>query len=406
MSTFDYQAVDQTGKKYKGVIAADTIKHARALLREKGWVPVHVQPARESIFHFSLHRAAKRKLSREELAILTRQFATLVAADLPLEEILKTVSEQIEQRRVKATVLEVRAKVLEGHSFSEGLVACGEAAFPNWYSSAVASGERSGFLAKVLENLADYVEKQHATQKKIQHALVYPALMISVSLFIVGFLLVKVMPNIVESLTQSNAELPGATKFLLGLSDFLRHYGIGLLIFIVALVGGLKRLLKVESVRKVAHQLVFKTFLTKRIVRSLNASRYLSTLGMLTEAGVPIVESMHAANALVTNMTIKSALARAGQQVKEGSSVHQALALTGFFPALTIHLIAGGESSGRLEEMLNRAGKHHDSEMNQLLEAILALFEPLLILVMGGIVLFIVVAILMPIFSLSEIAGV
>lgn len=410
MPAFHYSAIDQKGAKHKGVIEAENLKQARQALRDKGLIPLETQAAHAKAFSFSGAKfqdklASNRKVTSKELALITRQLAVLLAAGLPLAAVLTAVAEQTEKPRSKGLILSVRSRILSGHSLANSL-----RDFPNTFSrlycATVAAGEKSGHLDIVLQRLADYTEQQAQMRQKIQNAMIYPGLMICVSFGIVGFLLEYVVPKMVAVYDNTGQELPGITQLLIGLSNGIKHYG-----FYLLCAGGVSlflffRTLKNNVVfREKVHQALLRLPIIGSAAKTINTARFSRTFAILSSAGVSVLEAMHIAAELITNIPIRKAVLAATEKIREGANIHLALRQTRHFPPMSIHLIASGEASGQLEAMLERASSNQENDIKQLIDTSLTLFEPAIILVMGAVVLFIVLAILLPIFQLDQLSG-
>ncbi len=408
MSNFTYSAIDSKGNEVHGLIEADSARVARQQLRDRGLMPLDVASYVEAV------QARKRlgilsrfsrgpRLSIQELALATRQLATLLAAGIPLEEVLEAVGEQSEKPKVKNILFSVRSKVLEGNSLASGLSQFPEA-FPALYCSTVAAGEQTGQLDTVLLRLADYTERQQHLQQKIRQALIYPSVMTAVSIAIVIFLMIFVVPKMVEVFTSSKQTLPLSTTILLFISNGMKVVGPIIITVIIALLIWLHRFLRKNAhARERFHALLLRIPLIGNTIKTVNTARFSRTFGILLAAGVPVLEAMQISSELVLSLPIRSALQNAILRVREGVHINQALKQTRFFPAMSLHLIASGEASGQLEAMLERAANNQEQEVERLIDTLLTLFEPLLILVMGSIVLFIVMAVLLPIFSLNQV---
>jgi len=409
VAAFNYIAINAQGEKLKGVIEADSSKIARQLLRNKGLIPVETTVAHHKSVKFQpkfFSRKSKGSfLSNKELSLITRQLATLLGAGMPVEEVLSAVAEQTEKPKTKGLILSVRGKVLEGHSLANALRDFPRA-FSDLYCSTVAAGEKSGHLEIVLQRLADYTEQQYLMRQKIQNALIYPAIMILVSFGIVGFLLEYVVPKMVAVYANTGQELPGITTFLIALSNGIKSYGIFLLIGIFIGVYFFRRAMKTNiRFRKKVQRFVLRIPIFGNAIKTINTARFSRTFAILSSAGVSVLEAMTIASQLITNLPIRKAVEEATNRIREGANIHLALKQTKYFPPMSIHLIASGESSGQLEPMLERAANNQDNDIKQLIETALTLFEPAIILVMGAIVLFIVLAILLPIFQLDQLTG-
>lgn len=397
MAAFHYVAIDANAKKKSGIIEAENAKQARQLLRQKNLIPLEMDFAQQKK---SRHRS---RLTIKELSLITRQCAALLAAGIPLEEVLSTVAEQIEKTSTKGLVLAIRSKILEGHALANALNHFPDA-FSELYCSTVAAGEKSGHLDLVLQRLADYTEQQFHTRQKIQQALIYPALMICVSIGIVGFLLEYVVPKMINVYTGLNQTLPLATQILISGSAILKNDGIYIVLTLVVLILLFRYRLKTRLLfRERMHRFALRIPFFGNAIKTINTARFSKTFAILSSAGISVIEAMRISAKLITNLPMRHAVEEAAARVQEGAAIHLALKQTGYFPPMSIHLIASGEASGQLENMLERAAKTQDSEITRLIETSLALFEPIIILFMGAIVLFIVLAVLLPIFQLNQL---
>jgi general secretion pathway protein F len=397
MSAYQYQAIKKSGSTCKGVIEADSERHARQLLRNQGLVPTHVHPFKKTT---SVGRTGK--ISSQDLALFTRQLATLLAAGIPVDESLRGVSEQTEKDKVRRLIIGVRSKVVEGYSLAQAMDEY-PFAFPELYRATVGAGEQTGRLDNVLEKLADYTENQQSTRQKVQQALIYPLLMIVVSTGIIAFLLAFVVPKIIEVFATSGQSLPIMTEVLIVMSNFLKSYGLYLVGFMVIGVIGFNRALTNVHFRLKWHRFLLKLPIISYLVKSVNIARYIHTFSILFAAGVNILETMRVCTCVVTNVEMRTFLAEAANKVKEGGSISHSLKETHLFGAMAIHLIASGEKSGQLAPMMERAASHLDNEVQRMVDTALTLFEPLIILMMGAVVLFIVLATLLPIFSMEQL---
>jgi general secretion pathway protein F len=402
MGAYQYVAVDPGGKEHRGVLEGDTPRHVRQLLRDRQLLPVDVAEVetreRTSRRGWSLRRG----ISGLDLALLTRQLATLVRAGLPLEEALLAVSEHTEKARLKSIILGVRAKVLEGQTLAVGLNDFPHA-FPTVYRATVSAGEHAGQLDAVLERLADYTESRHSLRQKISHAMIYPIVLTGLALFIVGLMLIYVVPKVVAVFESTGQELPVLTRALIALSGFMQTWWLALLVLIPLLVLGVRRLLRREAARRRLHWWLLKAPVVGRVTRGLNTARFTRTLSILTSSGVPALEALRISASVVNNLPMRDAVEEAAVRVREGGAIGRALSHSKLFPPMSIHLISSGEASGELDAMLERAANHQESEMDSLLAAMLSVLEPLLIIVMGVMVLAIVMAILLPIFQINQL---
>ncbi len=401
MAAFEYEALDARGRSVRGVMEGDAERLVRGLLREQGYVPVKVERiVREAVSRrpFSFESGLK----ASELAVLTRQFATLVRAGLPIEEALQALTEQSESARSRKILAAVRTKVREGEPLARALGGF-PTSFPPLYRHLVEAGEQSGKLPLILERLADYTEQRQALTQRVWVAFLYPALVTIVATAIVGGLLVYVVPQIAQVFVQSGASLPWATRALLRISHIAKAGGILWPLGLLAAVFTGHWLLRNERRRFLWQRAWLRSPLLGRLIRSLNAARLASTLGILTSSGIPLLSALETALQVVTNLPMRAAVEDARRQVREGGSLSRALGRARLFPPMVVHLIGSGEASGTLDTMLARAAEAQTRELEGFITGLTSLIEPVLILVMGGMVLFIVLAILLPIFDMNNL---
>lgn len=403
MGAFEYTALDTQGKERKGLIEGDTAKHVRQLLREKQLLPMEIQEAAQSELKRSRAKGFMRRgLSTLDLALLTRQLATLLRSGLPLEESLQAVAEQTEKPRVQRIILGVRGKVVEGHPLADGLRDFPQA-FPEIYRATVAAGEQSGKLDSVLERLSDYTESRQVMGQQVSNALVYPIVLMVLSFAIVSFLLAYVVPQVVAVFEQGHQELPIATRILIGMSDLVRNYWYyGVAVLSVATWAFL-RWLKKPSARLRFDRFLLHVPLAGKLIRGLNTARFARTFSILTASAVPVLEALKISADVVNNVPMKQAVVDAALRVREGAPIGKSLAARKIFPPMMIHLISSGESSGELEKMLERAASNQEREMDGLLSTMTNLLGPFMVVFMGGVVMFIVIALLLPIFQLNDL---
>lgn len=402
MGAYQYVAVDPRGKEHKGVVEGETARHVRQLLRDRELMPVQVDEVESREKTQSRSITIRRKVSALDLAIITRQLATLVRAGLPLDEALQAVSQQTEKPRLKSIMLGVRAKVLEGHTLAFGLDDFPQA-FPPVYRATVTAGEQAGQLDMVLERLADYTESRHGLSQKISQAMIYPAVLTTLSLTIVTLMLIFIVPRVVGVFENTGQELPLLTQILIGLSEFVQNWWWAVLIVAALAIFSGTRILAQEGPRRSFHGFLLKMPVIGRVVRGVNTARFTRTMAILSQSGVPIVEALRICAAVVTNLPMRDAINEAGVRVREGAAIGRSLAHSKLFPPMTMHLISSGESSGELDNMLDRAATHQESEMDSLLGSMLSVLEPALIIIMGVMVLLIVLAILLPIFEINQL---
>ncbi len=401
MAAFEYAALDGNGKQSKGVLEADSARHLRQILRDQGLTPLEVTPATErdtSGFSFTFNRS----MSGLDRVLFTRQLATLVGSSLPIEEALAAVAQQTEKQFVSALIMGIRSKVLEGHSLASSLREYSNS-FTNLYCSSIAAGEQSGHLDRVLENLADYQEKQFESTRNVEMALFYPVALLILAFVIVGALMVYVVPDLITVIEGTGSELPWFTVLLIGMTNGLRDYWWALLLGISGIVMAIRWALRQPNLRLKFDKQKFSIPMVRRISRSANAARYANTLSILTGAGVPLVEAMSIASEVVSNTWLKRGLQQATQTVSEGMSLKVSLEQVGQFPPMLLHMVGSGEQSGELDQMLGRVADFQQAEVERIVSTMVKLFEPIMLLIMGAVVLFIVMAILLPILSINTL---
>lgn len=400
MPAFAYQALDASGKTQRGVLQGDTARAVRGSLRERGLNPLSVEEVREGA---ARRRGAfsARGLSAVQLALLTRQLSTLIGAGLPIDEALGALSEQAENERLRGLTMSLRARVMEGASLAQALGDFPES-FPGIFRATVAAGEQSGRLDSVLDRLADYAEARDALRQKMLAALAYPLLLTLVAVAVVAGLLAWVVPQIIGVFENLHQDLPAATRVLIAASDFLRDWGwLVLLLLIVAAVGA-RMALRSEPARFRWHEFLLRLPLIGRLARAANTARAMRTLALLAGSAVPLLDALGIAAQVVPNLPMREALKRAAFSVREGTAFSRALGESGQFPPVALRLIASGERSGELPRMLEEASQQQQRELDRWLTALTSVLGPAVILAVGAMVLFIVLAILLPIFNLNQ----
>jgi len=405
LPAFEYQALNEKGRQKKGVLEGDSARQIRQQLRDKNWTPLNIEMASEKQASQSFSRLFNRtSISASDLALITRQLATLIQAGLSVDEALRAVSKQSEKSRIKSMILAIRAKVLEGYSLASALAEYPRS-FPDIYRSTVAAGEKSGHLDLVLEQLADYTERRHETQQKIKMAMLYPFILMGVAVLIIIGMLTYVVPKMVSVFENRDEALPFLTQALIDSSDFLKANGLWLVLLMVVVGIVYQQAMKRETMRQRAHRFYLRIPLLAKIIKGADTARLTSTLSILFRSGVPLVEALSIAGAVTSNMCIRSAVADAAEKVREGGSLNRSLDASGYFPPMLIQMIASGEASGELDSMLERSAQNQQRELEGLLSTLVGLFEPIILLVMGGVVLVMVLAIMLPIISLNNLVG-
>ena len=406
MQTFEYQALDAQGKTQKGVIEADSERVVRKLLRDKSLIATDVEPvvtkasgtARSSkgIVLF------KSRVKSQDLMMITRQLATLVGAGMPLEQCLGLIGQQSDKPRIRRVISSVRSGVAEGYSFARALRQA-SMVFPEEYIATIAAAEETGHMHQVLERLADDVESQQQTNQSLTSALVYPLVMILVAIAVVVLLMVYVVPKVTEVYAGKDKALPLLTHVLVTSSDFVIDYGVVMLLVLSAVVALFLLGLRKPGFLFVFHKNILHLPLFGSWIMAASLSRWARSLSMLMQSGVSSLESLKIAQESVRNVYLKKGLVQATAMVREGKSLHKALNKTHVFPGFMIHMVAGGEASGNLHHMLLKVAEYYAQHLKLSTQLALKLLEPLLIVVMGGLVLLIVMAILMPIFQMNEL---
>ncbi|GGB71621.1 type II secretion system inner membrane protein GspF [Shewanella inventionis] len=407
MAAFEYKALDSKGKQQKGVIEADTARHARSQLRERRLMPLELQAVNETEARaqrsgFSLANLFKKRISVAELALITRQIATLVAAGLPIEEALKAVGQQAEKARLGNMIMAVRSRVVEGYSLADSMAEFPHV-FDDLYRAMVASGEKSGHLEVVLNRLADYTERRQQLKSKLTQAMIYPIVLTVVAIGVIAVLLAAVVPKVVGQFEHMGQELPGTTQFLILASDFVQHWGV---VVVLIIFGGLivfQRLLTNPKMRMKYDTALLNLPVIGKVSKGLNTARFARTLSILSASSVPLLDGMRIASEVLQNVKVRAAVDDATARVREGTSLGAALTNTKLFPAMMLYMIASGEKSGQLENMLERAADNQDREFESNVNIALGVFEPMLVVSMASVVLFIVMAILQPILELNNL---
>lgn len=411
MGAFEYQALDLRGRTRKGISTGDSARQVRQQLREQGLTPMSVTAVAEEAASDlrtarggAGRRTRRTKISTTELAVITRQFATLIGSGLTVEESLSALVQQTEGHQAKSVLSGIRSQVVEGHGLADA-IAQFPRSFPEIYRASVAAGEQSGNLDEVLERLADYIEARQGIQQRIGIALIYPVILTVVAVLIVVGLLTYVVPQVVKVFEDTGQQLPLLTTVLISISEFMLAYGLWLAAGLATAVVCFAIALRNPAIRTALHGLFLKTPGVRRLSRATNTARMSRTLAIMAGSGVPLLSAMRASEGVVSNLVLRNNLARAAEEVAEGVSINRALARGGNFPPLLVQMVASGEQSGRLGEMLDKAASALERELEGRIAVLVGLFEPAMILIMGAVVLIIVLAILLPIFDLNQLIG-
>lgn len=407
MTAYRYRALNLQGKIVKGVQEGDSERQVRAALRGRDLRPVDVavanRPQQGERQGLRLSHLFTR-VSAGDLALLTRQLATLVDSNMPIDEALQAAAQQNRSGRMKGMLLQVRSRVAEGHSLAYAMAEFPQV-FNEMYCAMVRAGEHAGYLGPVLEQLADYTEQRQYTSQKLSNAMIYPFILCGVAVAVIGLLMAFVVPKLVGIFAHSQQELPMLTRVLIASSEFVQHYGVWVVVGVVALVVLFRRLLRDPARRRRWHRLLLQVPGISGLLTAVDTARFASTLSILMASGVPLLESLRIAGEVLTNLVLREHSAEVAERVQEGGSLNRAMQQSGRFPPMMVHMVASGEASGELETMLARSAANQERELEMTLTRSMALFEPLMVVMMGGLVLLIVLAILLPIFDLNTMVN-
>lgn len=401
MPAYRFEAATLTGKLERGVLDADSARQARGLLRERGLTPLEVGQV-DDMAGGRARLALGGRLRNVDLAVVTRQLASLLLARLPLEQALNAVIDQAEKTSVRERFAAIRSEVVSGHSFSEALGRY-KRDFPEVYRALVAAGEQSGDLGGVMERLADYIESRSALSQRITMAFIYPAILTTVAIAVTTGLLTYVVPQVVSVFQQTKQQLPMLTRVVIAMSNFLRDWGWLLLVIIALAAIGARLALRNPDMRMSWHRWLLRAPLFGRLIRGVNTARFASTLAILSASGVPLLRALEAGAQTLTNGAMRANVTDAIGRVREGAPLSRALSAQNLFPPVLVHLIASGEATGNLPEMLQRAAVGQAQDVERRALTMTSFLEPVLTLVMGAIVLVIVLAVLMPIIEINQL---
>ncbi len=403
MAAFAYRAVDAKGRTAKGIVEASSSAAARQALRAQKLLPVSVEPtaARRGPGAGAV-RQGRGGIGLRTLTLVTRQLATLIGSGIRVEDALRTVAAQAESTRASSLLLNLRAAVLDGRSFAAALGDYPQV-FGDFYRASVAAGESSGQLGQVMEHLSGFVETRAKNRQTVQLALLYPAILAVVSLAVIVALLTFVVPDIVRVFTSRGAELPFLTRALIGLSDLINDWGLVMAALMAGVAGCAALAIRRPAVRWRWHRLLATAPVTRRFALKSNAAQFAGTLATLTVSRVPLIEALGAAAQTVPNLYIRKRVEIVSTQVREGVALSTALTEAGVFPPMMIAMVASGEAGGVLGQTLTRAAEDQSRDLNALVAALVALVEPAVLLIMGGIVMLLVLSILLPIVNLNSL---
>jgi len=408
MPVFEYVAIDRAGKNRKGIIDADSARAARNKLRSDGIYPTRLEETqadeiseRPSRLQF---RIPLQRVRGADVVITTRQLATLLSAGLPLVSALSGVLEQVKRPALRKVLSQVRERVKEGMSLASALMEH-PAVFPSVYTAMINAGETSGTLELVVERLAEFGEQQLALQRKIRSTLAYPLLMLIVGVGVVVFLMAYVIPRVTQIFVEMKQELPLPTTILIGVSELFHKYWPLAILAIVGCFFAARYYVKTDAGRRRYDRMLLNLPLVGSIVEKVAMARITRTLGTLLHNGVPLLSAMEIVRSLVSNVVLRQALEEARQEISEGASITAPLARGGVFPSSVIQMISVGEQSGNLEGMLFKVAETFDSEVENSVTTFTSLLGPFMILFLAFFVGFVVLAVLLPIFEMSNLIG-
>lgn len=407
MGAFNFRALDAAGKIVKGVIEADSERQVRTQLRARDLKPVEVVAAAGNTKEKAVsgwRNLFGTRISQTDLALITRQLATLIQSNMPLDEAIAATAQQARREKIKALILQVRSRVVEGHTLAYALGDFPQV-FNEMYRAMVRAGESAGFLGTVMERLAEYTENRQYTQQKLKMAMIYPVILLGVAIAVISLLMMVVVPKLVGLFVHSKAELPLLTKMLISTSHFFSNYFLFVVLAIIVLVIAARRLLRNPVRRRWWHRFLLKLPFISGLLIAMDTARFASTLSILTTSGVPLLEGLRIAGEVLTNIELREASKQVANSVQEGGSLNRALAQTELFPPMMVHMVASGEASGELEAMLARSALNQERELEMTLGSMMAIVEPLMVIVMAVVVILIVLAILLPIIQMNKLVA-
>ncbi|MEC8956713.1 MAG: type II secretion system inner membrane protein GspF [Pseudomonadota bacterium] len=402
MPAFEYIAANDNGTEIKGSIEGDNEKHVSYILKEKGLFPISIkkltnkQPLNKKI------NLVQTNLSSKDLALFTRQLATLIGSGVPLDEALISINEQQKKQYAKNIILGVHSKIMEGYTLAESFSEFPDS-FPLIYITTISAGEQSGHLTLILKKLANFTESKRKLQQQVKNALIYPSALIITALLVISFMLAYVVPKVIYIFENFDQQLPLLTRIVISLSDLIRENWLIIIIFIVLLIALIRYFLKDYKIKKKCHTLLLQLPIFGRLTMNMNSARFMQTLSILSGSGAPILDALKMSANVITNIPMKEAAEVAAIKVSEGESISRSLSSSHLFPSMMIHMIGSGENSGRLEEMLDRATENQEEEVKNTIDVLLGIMQPLTVIFMAVIVLLIVLAILLPIFEINNL---
>jgi general secretion pathway protein F len=405
MAVYEYRGLDPAGRDLKGIIDADSPRLARAKLRRSGIFPTEIlidrHMKKSGVEGVSIGALVSR-ISIQEISIMTRQMATLVGAGLPIVEALTALIDQTENVRLKKVITQVRESVNEGSSLADAMRRFPKV-FSELYANMINAGESSGALDIVLKRLADFMENQVMLRNKVLATLTYPIILVLVGIAILSFLLVFVVPKVVRIFDDLQQALPIPTVILIAVTDFLGDYWWVILVVVGGSLLALRQYAATEKGHQNYNRMILRIPVMGKLLRTIVTTRFARTLAILLNSGIPLLQSMDIAKAVVNNVVISDAIESAEEAIREGESIAEPLRRSKVFPSMVTHMIAVGEKTGELEQMLFKVSEAYDNEVETTMSRMTSLLGPIVILVLGGVVLFIVLAILLPMFEMNQI---
>lgn len=419
MAAFSYTAINTAGKTIKGVVEGDSERQVRTQLRSQQLKPLTVSANREikakkttktkasgasrgrADGGFSMRGLFTPSLNTKERALVTRQLASLLQSGLPLDESLNTAAKQALRPAVQSILLSIRGRVLEGHSLAQAFSEHPKS-FDTMFRSMVRAGESSGYLGQVLEQLAEYIERNQYTANKLKMAMIYPMVLLLVSVTVVGILMVFVVPDLVQVFQQNERTLPMLTRGLIAVSDLLSNWGWLILLVLVTSVVGFQYLIRNPNRRRAWHRFLLRVPLIKDVILLADSSRFAGTLSLLVESGVPLLQALRIATQVLGNTELQHACSDVTRVVQEGGALNKALRQAGWFPPLLVQMTASGEANGTLDKQLKHCATNQERELEMKLTTTMGIFEPAIVVLMGGSIAMIMMAILLPIFEMNN----
>ncbi|CAB9540932.1 hypothetical protein [uncultured Gammaproteobacteria bacterium] len=400
MSIFEYQAINQKQQKVSGLIESDHVKNARIQLKEKQLVVLSIEPTKQHTN--KTKNLFQKQLSMTDIAMITRQLGSLIQASIPIDQALNTILQNQHKKHLVKVIKQTHSQILQGQTLAKSL-GSNYGQFPDYYIATIELGEASAKLGVILEALAIDIEKQQQFRRKVSAAMIYPMVVSVIALVVVYALLVFIVPQIATVFQDSGQELPGITIFVISLNEFLTEHSLTIFSVLFVLILGVKLLLKKPNVKEKMQRLLVKAPAFGKVLITTNAIRFARTFALLYESGAPVISALNNSAMALNYLPMRQAILKAREKVREGSSLFSAFKQYEALPPVTLYMLASGETSGQLSKMLNKAAQNQESEIDHYTTKLVNIFEPVMILIMGGVVLFIVLAMLLPIFELNQI---